>query len=227
MPTGPKPPRLSSTPLLPTAEVFGAAMGALGIDAGTRVVVYASAVPWWATRMWWMLRAFGHENMAVLDGGFAKWRADGHPVDAAMPVVTPTTFPVRLRRELVADKARVKAAVDGAGPVLVNAFSCQLFTGASDLGYARPDRITGSVLLSALSFADSADGTYIDDAGLRERMDGVFDPDSDDVICYCGGGIAATTDAFALALLGRDDVAVYDGLLQEWSADTGMPMAVR
>ncbi len=212
--------------MLPAAEAFAAAMGALGIDADTRIFVYASAVPWWATRLWWMLRAFGHENVAVLDGGFAKWRADGHPVDAATPVVTPTTFPARLRGELIADKARVKAAVDGAGPVLVNALSRQLFTGESDLGYARPGRIAGSVLLSALSLVDSTDGTYLDDAGLRERMDGVLDPASDDVICYCGGGIAATMDAFALALLGRDDVAVYDGSLDEWSADAGMPMAI-
>lgn len=210
--------------MLPPSRQFADAMGTLGIDNDTRVIVYVTAVPWWATRMWWMLRAFGHDNVAVLNGGLRKWQTEGRAVSTEISEFGKTAFAPRYRPELVADKDRVRTAVDRGSPCLVNALSPQLLTGKSDLGYARPGRIANSVNLSALSLLDQGSGTYLAPDALRDAVRQSIGPDLADVICYCGGGIAATMDAFVLALLGYETVAVYDGSLEEWSADPKMPM---
>ena len=205
--------------MLPPADRFAAGVGALGISNDSFVVVYASAVPWWATRFWWMLRAFGHDRVAVLNGGLKKWQAEGRALETDPPAVVPATFVPHYRAERVADKAQVQAALDNASANVINALSPQLFTGESNLGYARPGRIAGSVNLSALALVDPETGLYLPAEQLREAVDLKLDAGRQEQICYCGGGIAATMDAFVLALVGHDRVAVYDGSLEEWSAD--------
>ena len=212
--------------MLPPAPQFAAAMESLGINNDTRVVVYVSAVPWWATRMWWMLRAYGHDHVAVLNGGFQKWKFEDRPTTNTLPKFAGTAFTPRFRPELVADKGRVLSALDEKSTCVVNALSPQLFRGESDLGYARRGRIKGSVNLSALSLVDHASGTYLHPNMLREAVRKSVDENSDRFVCYCGGGIAATMDAFVLVLLGYPNVAVYDGSLEEWAADAELPMEV-
>ena len=215
------------TLMLPPADDFAAAMAALGIGHDNRVVVYASAVPWWATRFWWMLRAYGHDNVAVLNGGLQKWQAEGRPMTDEVRSPAPASFTPRYRPDLVATKDTVLAALADADARVVNALSPQLFTGDSDLGYGRPGRIEGSVNLSALALVDTETWAYLPADTLERAVEDAIGAQSGgDVICYCGGGIAATMDAFVLALLGRDDVAVYDASLQEWAADPSLPMAL-
>ncbi len=210
--------------MLPAPNDFAAAAGALGIGNDSRVVIYTAAVPWWATRLWWMFRAMGHDDVAVLNGGLGKWRSEGRPLTTEPPQVSPASFEAKLRPDFVADKARVRAAIEGDAEQVLNALSQQLHTGESDLGYSRPGRIADSDNLSAMAFMDHHSGTYRPTAELANiAADVVMDKDSA-LICYCGGGIAATMTAFALALTGHENVAVYDGSLEEWSADPAMPM---
>ena len=108
----------------------------------------------------------------------------------------------------------------------MNALSPKLFTGESDLGYARPGRIPNSVNLSALALVDHASGTYLETDALHEAVRQSVDRHAAEIVCYCGGGIAATMDAFVLALIGYENVAVYDGSLEEWAADAELPMEV-
>ncbi len=209
--------------MLPSADDFAAKMSSLGISNDSRVVVYASAVPWWATRLWWMFRVFGHDDVAVLNGGFGRWKAEGRPTTTDVPVPAESGFQARYRADLVADKDAVKRALPGGPTQVVNALSRQLFTGESDLGYARPGRIANSLNLSALALVDK-EGCYLPEADLQAAVTASGIGASNDVICYCGGGIAATMDAFALALLGRENVSVYDASLHEWAADADLPM---
>jgi thiosulfate/3-mercaptopyruvate sulfurtransferase len=109
--------------------------------------------------------------------------------------------------------------------VVVNALSPQLFSGESDLGYARPGRIAGSVNLSALSLIDQDNGAYLPDDALRRAAQASVGAADSEAICYCGGGIAATMDALVLDLLGYTNVSVYDASMQEWAADEALPMA--
>lgn len=210
--------------MLPSPEVFAAKASALGIGNDTQVVIYAAAVPWWATRLWWMFRAFGHDKVAVLDGGFGKWQSEGRPVTKETISYSPADFRANYQPALVADKARVLSAVQGGQGCVLNALSRQLFTGESDLGYARPGRIAGSELLPTLDFIDQDSGVYKPDAELEALAGRVGRSKDAEIISYCGGGIAATMNAFVLMKLGYDNVSVYDGSLDEWSADPDMPM---
>jgi thiosulfate/3-mercaptopyruvate sulfurtransferase len=205
-------------------EHFSRAMGALGIDEDTQVVIYATAVAWWATRLWWMLRVYGHQKVAILNGGMKKWQAEGRSLSTDSPAVEAREFTPRFRPELFADQAQVQEAIESGSSQVVNALSPQLFSGESSLGYARRGRIANSVNLSALSLIDPKTGCYLDEAALRLAIDEQLGNEATSTICYCGGGIAATLDAFALTLLGHENVAVYDASIEEWAANPDLPM---
>src|SRR5262245_1224154 len=106
---------------LPTPERFAKAMGALGVGDGDRVVLYDSRVNMWAARMWWMLRAFGFDSAAVLDGGWRAWTTDGRPTSSQAPDWPPSTFTARPRPGLFVGKEMVRAAIGSGQTCLVNA----------------------------------------------------------------------------------------------------------
>jgi thiosulfate/3-mercaptopyruvate sulfurtransferase len=210
--------------MMPPAAQFAEAMGRSGVGDGVRVVLYDRFVNMWAARVWWMLRAFGFDAAAVLDGGWRKWTREGRPVatdDGARP---PRAFTARPRPALVADKAGVLAALGDERACVLNALTDEQHRGTGGVTYGRPGRIAGSVNVAARGLVDPETHAYLPADALRARFAAVGALDAGRVITYCGGGIAASSDAFALALLGRDDVAVYDASLSEWAADPGLPM---
>ena len=210
--------------MLPGPEAFATEISAKGIGDEHMVVVYATGVPWWATRFWWMLKANGHNDVAVLDGGIKKWRSEGRPITEDIPEFAAATFSAKQRHEMIADKAKVKAVLGGGNGSVINALSPQLHSGKSDLGYGRPGRIAGSLNLSALKLIDHNTGAYLPDDQLRQAVTSDLGDLKGEAICYCGGGIAATMDALVLDLLGYSKVSVYDASLSEWAADDQLPM---
>ena len=210
--------------MLPRPEAFATEISAKGIGDEHMVVVYATAVPWWATRFWWMLKANGHNDVAVLDGGIKKWRSEGRPITEDIPKFSPAIFSAKQRPELIADKSKVQAVLRGDNGAVINALSPQLHSGKSDLGYGRPGRIAGSLNLSALKLIDHDTGAYLPDDQLRQAVTSDLGDLKGEAICYCGGGIAATMDALVLDLLGYSKVSVYDASLSEWAADDQLPM---
>jgi len=210
--------------MLPGPKAFATEIGAKGIGDEDMVVVYATAVPWWATRFWWMLKANGHNKVAVLDGGMKKWRDEGRPITEDIPEFAAAAFVAKQRPEMIADKAKVQAILDGGRGAVINALSPQLHSGMSDLGYGRPGRIAGSLNLSALTLIDHDTGAYLPDDRLRQAVTRDLGDFKGEAVCYCGGGIAATMDALVLDLLGYSEVSVYDASLSEWAADDQLPM---
>lgn len=177
----------------------------------------------WAARVWWLLRSFGFDDVAVLDGGFARWEAEGRPVTSEpTPPVPGARFTARDRPELVADRDEVLAVVENGGACLVNALGAEDFTATETDRYARPGRIPGSLNVPAVGLLDGS-GRFLAPDLLRERFADVLARPGRKVT-YCGGGIAATSDALVLALLGEDDVAVYDASMAEWTADPSLPL---
>lgn len=208
--------------MLPAAEVFAAAMERLGIGNDTHVVTYATGNHWWATRLWWMLRVFGHDRASVLDGGFQKWQREGRPVESgAARARAPVRFSARLRPELVASRSDVQAAIGRADTCTVNALRPEQHAGTGGVHYGRRGHITGSINIPALQHI-RPDNTFRDADELRA----MFAPAlaAPQVVTYCGGGIAATSVALVLAMLGYDRVKVYDNSLTEWAADPALPM---
>jgi thiosulfate/3-mercaptopyruvate sulfurtransferase len=204
----------------PARERFEAGMSALGVEDGVAVVVYDRNGMMWATRLWWLLRAYGFDDAAVLNGGFDAWTAEGRPVSAQPPSSRRASFTARPRPEVIADKDEVLA-----GPAcLLNALSPEVFRGEQNR-YGRAGRIPGSVNVYAHSLVDPDTHRLLPAEELRERLSAVGALGGERVVAYCGGGISATLDAFALTLLGATDVAVYDGSMAEWVADPARPLA--
>lgn len=193
------------------AQVIGDA----GIGDDHTVVVYDVVNGIWATRLWWQLGYEGHGNVVVLDGGLRAWQEAGLPVDSG-PVSHPqATFTPARRPERVAATNTVEAATGDASVLLINALDRDSFAAA---------RIPGSVNVPFSELVDDQ-GRLRDLDELRPLFEsvGALDP-AVAPVAYCGGGIAATAVAFALKGLGRDDVAVYDGSMNAWTADPNRPL---
>lgn len=204
----------------PSAARFAAAAAAVGVGAATTVVVYDAAVGKWASRLWYLFRSFGHDRVAVLDGGAAKWLAEERPIargDGGPTAVRPGPHPLVAREQpgFWTNTDAVAAIVDGtrAGTLVCG-------TGPADFA-AR--HIPGSVSAPAVRLVDAESNAFLPESALRAVFADVLEAPGP-VVAYSGAGIAATADALALSLLGRDDVLLYDGSLAEWTADPEAPV---
>jgi thiosulfate/3-mercaptopyruvate sulfurtransferase len=218
--------RATSLPhMLPDAEAFAAAVGALGIGRGDRVVVYDVRGVVSAARVWWTFRAFGLDTVAVLDGGLRKWRAEGRPVESGTPTPTARAFEARLRPELVRDLGAMRANLTSRRAQVLDARSAGRFAGTEPEPRAglRGGHIPGSLSLPYETLY-RADGTLKapDELGAALRAAGV--DLGRPVVTTCGSGVTASVLALALYLVGRPDVAVYDGSWSEWGGRPDTPI---
>ncbi len=210
--------------MMPPPEQFADALGRHGVGPGARVVLYDTATGSWAARVWWMLRAFGFDGAAVLDGGFYKWAAEGRPVSTEPSSYPSVAFKARPRPELIAGKEEVLAAIGRDGTCILNALGEEQHRGDGPATYGRAGRIPASVNVPVRGLVDPETRALLPPEELRRRFADVGAMDSGRVITYCGGGIAASGDALVLTLLGHANVAVYDGSMSEWASDPALPM---
>ena len=211
---------------LPPLGDLTKAFAAKGIGHGSFVVLYSHASPVWATRIWWMLRAVGFDDAAILDGGLDKWKAENRPLAAVPTSYPPATLTLRGRPQLFVDKNDIKSAIGRKDTLTLNALSHDQHKGSGGVVYGRPGRIAGSSCVPAASLF-GPDKTLKPISELRAAFEGVGIAPDRRVLVYCGGGIAASLDAFVLtALLGHKNVSVYDNSMQEWSNDPSLPMEV-
>ncbi|MFI4935132.1 MAG: sulfurtransferase [Caulobacterales bacterium] len=208
---------------LPPLDRLAGALGAAGVERGARVVVYSTTSPMWATRLWWMLRASGFDDVAVLDGGLAKWKAEGRPLETGARRYAPAQLSLVARPGAWADKQAVLEAIGDGAVCTINALSPSVHSGESSTNYGRKGHIKGSRNVPYAALLGD-DGTYRRDSDLRALFSAVGALERPRVICYCGGGISATMDALALTRLGHPSVAVYDGSMSEWTRDPDLPM---
>ncbi len=210
--------------MMPPPEQMTAAMARLGVGEGTRVVLYDRAVNMWAARVWWMLRAVGFDDAAVLNGGWRKWTLEGRETSTEPCAYPPGRFVARARAELFAGKGAVLAGLGERVTCVLNALTEEQHRGTGGVTYGRPGRIAGSANVPARSLVDPKTHAYLPADVLRERFARAGALEAGRVIAYCGGGIAASSDAFVLTLLGHDRVSVYDASLSEWATDPSLPM---
>jgi len=208
---------------LPEPADFAARAGRLGIGEGTEVVLYCRNHHLWAARIWMTLRHYGFAGARVLDGGWAKWTAEGRAVEAGERVHPSARFPPGAGEAVFVDKAAVRAAIGDPRVALVNALSPEQHAGTGGVHYGRAGRIPGSVNVPVRALTDPATTAFRPADELRQafRAAGVLDRDR--TIVYCGGGVAASGDALALALIGRP-AQVYAVSLQEWARDPDCPL---
>lgn len=208
---------------MPSAERFAEVMSRNGVGETSRVVVYSRGRVMWATRAWWMFRVMGFDQVAVLDGGFEAWLAEGRPVRNDVPAHAPARFVARPRPELLVDSAAVLEATRDPSVLLINTLGEADFRGLAPSRYGRPGRIPSSVNLPFATLTGS-DGrmTPLDQAAAR--VEGLGASAAERIICYCGGGISATEALFALHRLGYERLALYDGSMSEWARDSSLPI---
>lgn len=212
-------PRMTMT--APPAAHLATVMGALGIGTGSRVVLYDRRENMWAARVWWLLRSFGHDSAAILDGGWGAWQAAGLPVCTTECRYPPAGFHPRPRPGLLADREEVLAAMDDPDVLLVNALGRRQHRGEVN-EYGRRGHIPGSLNVTAWEVLDRETGCYRPPDELRAKVGSLMDARR--VIVYCGAGAAAASLAHVLVRLGHPDVAVYDGGLVEWCGDQDLPL---
>ncbi|MDO7928047.1 rhodanese-like domain-containing protein [Pseudomonas sp. KFB-139] len=207
---------------LPNAQALAAALGSLGIGDQRRIVIYDRNDGFWAARLWWVLRSVGL-HAQVLDGGFKAWQRAGLPQEVGPVATQPVIWQTEYRDGFWIDRAGVQSVLAGERPgTLVCALSAGLFDGSAVSRYARRGHIPDSLNLPARTLFDEQ-GRYLEADALREALDPLLESE-EPLILYCGGGISAAAQALALTLLGRSDVFIYDGSLQEWAADPRLPM---
>jgi thiosulfate/3-mercaptopyruvate sulfurtransferase len=213
--------------MIPSADLFAQKMEALGIGDGERVVVYDSAGLSSAGRAWWMLRLFGHSNVAILDGGLPKWRAEGRPLDTALPSPPRGRFTARFDPALVRDKralienlstrheqvvdARAAARFEGTVEETRPGLRCGHIPGSRNLPY---DRVTEPSTRQLRSVEELS--RLFRDAGVALDRP---------IVTSCGSGVTACALVFALHLIGHPDAAVYDGSWSEWGLPGDTPVA--
>jgi thiosulfate/3-mercaptopyruvate sulfurtransferase len=218
--------RSTSLPhMLPTDDTFAAAVGGLGIGSDDRVVVYDVRGVVSAARVWWTFRVFGHDAVAVLDGGLKKWRAEGRAVESGPATLPRRTFRARRRPELVRDLAAMRANLDSRAAQVLDARSAGRFTGAEPEPRAglRGGHIPGSRNLPYETLY-RADGTLRPPDELRSAVAAAGVDLARPIVTTCGSGVTASVLALALYLAGRPDVAVYDGSWSEWGARADVPV---
>ena len=211
---------------LPTAEQFAARMAEIGVNDGDRLVIYDDSAVKTSARAWFICRMHGVNDVAILDGGAGKWRAEGRPLEKGALVVTPGTFKAHAGPGTVRSKDEVLANVVTAAEQVLDARGAGRFTGAEP--EPRPGMASGHIPGSRnLPFGRmlKPDGTFRDEAGLRAAFaEAGIDLDQP-VVTTCGSGVTAAVLLFAMHLLGKDDVALYDGSWSEWGVDPATPKA--
>ncbi len=222
--SGPKTGRNGRHPL-PDVEAFKARLGRWGISAGVQVVAYDQNSGMWASRLWWMLRYLGHEAVAVLDGGLAKWVSEGRPTRAGDEQRLPAQF-VGLAREAM--RVRVEEVerrrTDPAWRV-IDSRAPERYRGEVEPLDPVAGHIPGAVHHYNLSNVN-ADGTHLAPEELRAKFLALLgDVPATNVVTYCGSGVAAAHNVLAMEVAGLPGARVYAGSWSEWCSDPARPVA--
>jgi thiosulfate/3-mercaptopyruvate sulfurtransferase len=217
---------LSATPTgtngrhpMPAVEALAATFSRLGIDRSTQVVAYDQDTGSWASRLWWLLRYLGHDAVAVLDGGWAKWAREDKPTRAGDEIRTGTAFVPSPRPDRRVEVDDVAARIDDAARVLIDARAPERFEGRNET----VDRVAGHIPGAVNHFFKrnlADDGTMLPPDTLRatfERLLGGHAPA--DAVMYCGSGVTACHNLLAMEHAGLPGARLYVGSWSEWSSD--------
>ena len=210
-------------PLL-APEAYAKVFGRAGIDDTTEVIAYDQNQGTYAARLWWMLRWLGHDAVAVLHGGFDKWRREAHPVSTEVPRLPVRKFIPRPRR-ITVDAAGVQANLDTKALLVVDARGAERFRGDVEPLDPVAGHIPGAVNRPFTKNL-STDGTFKAPAALRTEYLAMLQGRSADTIVHqCGSGVTACHNLLAMEIAGLRGARLYPGSWSEWCADPARPVA--
>lgn len=202
--------------MMPSASQFADVMSRNGVGDGSAVVIYDRETSLLAARLWLMLKEFGFNNAAVLDGSWTKWVQDKRPVTAEQVSYPSAAFTCKPRTpSLFTTKEEVLEAIDNKDVCIICALEKEVF---------EKGHIPTSLNVSAHCLVDPDDNTFLPVEQLEAQLAKTEINKDQRIITYCGGGIAGSCDAFILLMLGYNNVALYDGSMEEWSRHPELPL---
>ena len=212
--------------MMPTPELFAAKVSGLGIRNDQRVIVYDVYGMQSAARVWWMFRVFGHDNVAVLNGGLPKWQAEDRATTSEIESRPAASFQAGFRPELVRSIEDIRRVVDAGGAQIVDARSAGRFTAVEPEPRAgmRSGHMPGALNLPFTDLLDPAFREFKDADVILEQVNGANIELAQPIITSCGSGVTACAVSLALFLVGKEDAAVYDGSWSEWGGRQDTPI---
>lgn len=209
---------------LPSHEAMAATFGRLGVTSGIQVIAYDQDTGMYASRLWWMLRYMGHDAVAVLDGGFARWLREGRPTQSGVATAKSTTFTGTPRAAMRLTANQVRARLGDPSMTLVDARGPARYEGREE----PLDRVAGHIPGARNHFYQwnlQPDGTFLPAEALRERFALVLGPTPpEQVAVYCGSGVTACHNLLAMERAGLTGARLFPGSWSEWSADPDKPV---
>jgi thiosulfate/3-mercaptopyruvate sulfurtransferase len=209
---------------LPPVELVWQQLSELGISNTDTIVLYGNEVHWATHRCWWVLATAG-ADVRILNTNFTQWCAAGRPTESGKNNFEKSRFEGQFNSKWVAKKRDVVASIENDSTALINALSAEQFAGKGQ-PFGRPGRIPGSISVPSAGFVDRNTGMFLSLDKLAQQFDQAGATSYEQLITYCGGGIAASTTFFALHMLGYKNISLYDGSLLEWSVDPDLPLIV-
>ena len=210
---------------LPKLPNLAVAFQRAGVGDNCRVVLYSRNGIQWATRFWWMLHVLGYEKVSILNGGFRQWLALGLPTETKITAFQPASFCPSIKEDIFVDKNYVLAAIEENNHILINALTKDIHDGLNPR-YGRPGHIPKSLNIPFHKFIHEDTEKFISFNEAKELIKNMKIEKHNIIVNYCGGGIAATLDAFILYQLGYKNLKIYDNSMSEWAMDETLPINV-
>ena len=210
---------------LPDYHTLAKNFSNLGVGDDFHIVLYSRNGLQWATRIWWMLYVLGFKNLSILDGSFNEWKKNNLPTESKINIFEKSEFKIEINNKIFVDKNRVLGSMNTKECVILNSLTEDLHNGENPR-YGRPGRIPGSLNIPFHELTDLEKGCFKSPSECLEVFKKKGITQDSRVLNYCGGGIAASLDAFVLFQLGYDDIEIYDNSMSEWATDENLPIEI-